>query len=304
MNLDALVAEGLVQRNVSLAPFTTYKLGGDAAYFAEVADLEGLRRIAQAAHADRVDVLPLGRGSNLVVSDRGFHGLAVRQVGIFLDIEMAPDGTVRAGAGVPLPRLARESVKAGRGGLEWCVGIPGSVGGAVKMNAGGHGSDTAQWLMAARILDAGRDTVIERANEELGFRYRKSRVAPHEIVVDATFATEPRATEEGNELLREITAWRREHQPGGTFNAGSVFKNPEHDSAGRIIDELGLKGFRHGGAAVSDKHANFFVAEDDATAQDVYELVTTVRAKVEAASGVELEPEITFVGDFSVGDRL
>jgi UDP-N-acetylmuramate dehydrogenase len=245
-----------------------------------------------------VPVAVLGRGSNLVVSSRGFAGLVVRPSGSFASWAIGEDGTVAAGAAVPLPLLARRTAEAGRGGLEFYAGIPGSVGGAVCMNAGCHGSDTAEWLIVARVADVATGVIGERTPADLEMSYRHSAIGPREVVLGAVFRTvvRPRAEAEGR--IREVTRWRREHQPGGTLNAGSVFKNPPGDSAGRIIDSLGLKGHRIGGAAVSERHANFFEADRDASPEDVRRLVTEVRARVRDATGIVLEPEIRFLGEF------
>ena len=290
-----------VSANVSLAGLTTYRFGGPARYYAEVAGDESLARVL-AARLEGGDppmpLLVLGRGSNVVVSDAGFDGLVVRMAGRFAEIDLDTAGKVIAGAAVALPTLARRSVKAGRGGLEWCVGIPGSVGGAVRMNAGGHGSDTAQWLTAADVLHARSLVAREVAAADLDLGYRSSNLTSEDVVMRATYRTIDRDSAKGAQTLREITRWRREHQPGGTLNAGSVFKNPPGDTAGRIIDELGLKNLRVGGASVSPRHANFFEADRDATAQDVYDLVSTVRQEVEREAGVLLIPEIRFVGEF------
>ena len=291
--------EGILDHDVALGPLTTYRCGGTARFYAEVPDIDTLRRllVARSAAGD-LPLLVLGRGSNVVVSDSGFPGLVVRLVGSFLAIDIADDGTVTAGGAVPLARLARETVKRSRGGLEWCLGIPGSVGGAVRMNAGGHGSETAAWLLDAEILDAGTLELAQYEIGDLDLSYRHSALLDTDIVVQARYHTIAQRVEQGERLLREITRWRRRHQPGGTRNAGSVFKNPPGDSAGRIIDAAGLKGFRVGGAAVSTRHANFFVADQTATAQDVYDLVWTVRRMVADATSVTLEPEIRFVGSF------
>jgi len=298
LGLDALVATGRCSRDVPIAGLTTYKFGGPAAYFSEPVDRDELFEVVSGAVGQGVEVYVVGRGSNLVVSDAGYDGLIVHPIGSFLEFEVDDYGDVDAGAAVPLPRLARETVRAGRGGLEWFVGIPGSVGGAVRMNAGGHGSETAEWLLTATVLDIGNGTTRMLTPGELDLSYRHSNLGVTDIVMSATFRTIEREPEVGNQILREVTQWRKRHQPGGTLNAGSVFKNPEGDSAGRIIDSLGLKGFRCGGAAVSERHANFFVAADDATAQDIYDLVGSVRRRVGEATGMWLEPEIRFVGRF------
>ena len=179
------------------------------------------------------------------------------------------------------------------------MGIPGSVGGAVRMNAGCHGSDTAEWLIAARIVSLGSGAITERSPADLGLSYRHSNLRDDDVVVVARFRTESITPEAGEQRLRDITRWRKETQPGGTLNAGSVFKNPPEDAAGRVIDAAGLKGFRIGGVEVSTRHANFFVADSGATAADIHTLVTEVQRRVVAAAGIALEPELRFLGDFS-----
>jgi UDP-N-acetylmuramate dehydrogenase len=195
-----------------------------------------------------------------------------------------------------LPVLARRAAAAGRGGLEFFVGIPGSVGGAVRMNAGGHGRETAEVLLRARLVDlAGGGDEVERPASDLALGYRCSAVGPSQIVTGADFAVRDASPADCEAAVAEIVRWRREHQPGGA-NAGSVFRNPPGDAAGRIIDALGLKGFRVGGAVVSPKHANFFQADPGATADDVYRLVHAVRGRVREATGLDLEPELRMVG--------
>lgn len=300
MTLDDLVRRGALERNRTLAPLTTYKFGGPAAYYAEVSSERDLIEVLAARRDDPSDhaMLVLGRGSNVVISDSGLEGLVVRLNGEFTTIDLASDGRVRAGGAVALPRLARTIARSGRGGLEFFVAVPGSVGGAVRMNAGCHGSDTAEWLLEATVVDP---TTCEATRYEvgvLGLGYRTSNLGAGHIVVEASFRTIDRPSHEIEERMRDITRWRKEHQPGGTLNAGSVFKNPHAMAAGKLIDDLGLKGFAVGGASVSERHANFFVANDSATAQDVYDLVHEVRRRVEVATGIFLEPEIQFVGSF------
>lgn len=284
-----------VRRDVPIGPLTTYKLGGPATFYVEVTDRAALQRVLGAWRGSGLPLLVLGRGSNLVVADQGLEALVVRLSGQFGEVHMEPDA-VRAGAGVRLPQLARAAVGAGRLGLEFYVGIPGSVGGAVRQNAGGHGRETRDVLLSAVVLDARSGEVTTVPAAHLDLSYRHSSIAAHQVVLEASFAFEPGDPAAGERLIREITRWRREYQPGGTLNAGSVFKNPPGDSAGRIIDSLGLKGMRVGDVAVSEKHANFFVAGPDATAADLHSLVERVREIVAARTGILLEVEIQFEG--------
>lgn len=284
-----------VETDIPVGPLTTYKLGGPASFYAEVADRHQLDGVLEAWRGSGLPLLVLGRGSNLVVADEGIDALVLRLAGEFAKVEMQPEA-VRAGAGVRLPQLARAAVSEGRLGLEFYVGIPGSVGGAVRQNAGGHGRETRDVLVDATVLDATRGMVDVRRVDDLDLSYRHSSVGSSDVVIEARFEFEPGDPAQGETLMREITRWRKEHQPGGTYNAGSVFKNPPGDSAGRIIDSLGLKGTRVGDVAVSEKHANFFVAGPAATASDLYRLVFEVQRLVAARTGVQLEPEIQFEG--------
>lgn len=294
----SMVLRGAIAEDVDLASLTTYKFGGPTRFFCEAEDEATLLEAAASAQEDGVRVLILGRGSNLVISDGGFDGLVVRLGGGLGGIEVDQSGEVVAGAAAALPAVARRAAESGRGGLEFFVGIPGSVGGAVRMNAGCHGSETRDHLITARVVDLRTGTADERTPDRLGLGYRHSDLIDSEVVIAARFATTTVESVVGFEKMRQITRWRRIHQPGGTFNAGSVFKNPEGDAAGRLIDAAGLKGFRMGGASVSERHANFFVADETARAQDVYDLVWAVRRRVGESFGTWLVPELRFVGEF------
>lgn len=293
-----LERSGRLREAVPLAPYTSYKVGGPARYLVEVDEEQDVVWAARLAAEEGLPVLPLGRGSNLVVSDRGFAGIVVRPGRGLAHRSIEADGLVRAGAGVPTPVLAREAARAGRSGLEFFTGFPGSVGGAIRMNAGCHGSDTASRLVSAQIVGLDDGSITERTVGELDMRYRYSNLTDRDFVVAGVFRTERSSPQEAEAEIRRITRWRRRHQPGGTLNAGSVFKNPPGDAAGRIIDRLGLKGMRIGGAVVSERHANFFVAEPGASAADVFALVDRVRRVVLEETGIDLEPEVRFVGEF------
>lgn len=283
---------------VPIGPLTTYKLGGAARWYTETATAEELASAAAYAVAEDLPLFVLGRGSNVLVADAGFDGVVVRLVGD-LALASTTGGVVTAGGGMPLPRLARFASSEGLGGLEFFVGIPGSVGGAVRMNAGGHGADTASVLVDATVLTVGEPGPRVVPVADLGLGYRTSNLGAHDIVVSARFAVVARPRSDIEAEMREITRWRKEHQPGGTLNAGSIFKNPADDAAGRIIDAQGLKGYRRGAVSVSTLHANFVVAEPGATAQQVWDLVWDVRRKVGEATGTWLEPEVRFVGAFA-----
>lgn len=282
------------RRNVPLGPLTTYRVGGSAALFLEVRDTTDLAVAAEAVQAAAVPVLVVGKGSNLLVADRGFRGLALVLGDAFGAIEIE-DTTVRAGGAVALPVLARRTAAAALTGFEWAVGVPGSLGGAVRMNAGGHGSDMSACVRSADVFDLfeGRRLTLLLADLEYG--YRHSSIEPTQVVLGAELALEPGDREASEAQIAEIVRWRRDNQPGGQ-NAGSVFTNPPGDSAGRLVDACGLKGFRMGSAHVSAKHANFIQADDGGSADDVLALVVEVQRRVEEQMGVRLEPELRLVG--------
>lgn len=291
----AAAVPGRVERDVEFAALGTYRLGGPIAVLVRVGSEPELLAVADVVRRVRPPLLVLGRGSNLVVADGGFAGLGIVGVEEFEAIGVGAD-TVTAGAACPLPVLARRTAAAGRAGLEFFVGIPGSVGGAVHMNAGGHGRETADVLRRAWVLDLfGTGEVEARSAAELAFGYRHSGLSHSEMVLRAEFAVTEDDPQQCAARIDEIVRWRREHQPGGQ-NAGSVFRNPPGDHAGRLVEAAGCKGYRVGGVRVSEKHANFFQAEPGATADDVAVLVGDVAARVEAATGVRLQPEIRFVG--------
>jgi UDP-N-acetylmuramate dehydrogenase len=287
---------GRVRRDAPSAELTTYRCGGPLALLVRADDEADLAVVAEVLRASDVPVLVVGRGSNLLVSDEGFRGVAITLAGTLERLDIDPvTARVRAGGAVPLPVLARRAAAVGVGGLEFFVGIPGSVGGAVRMNAGGHGADTDEVIVTARVVDLGDGSTRDMSRAELGLGYRHSALAPLAVVVGAEFAGRDDDPAACNERVDEIVRWRREHQPGGQ-NAGSVFTNPPGDAAGRLIEAAGCKGVRVGGAVVSEKHANFFVAEPGASAADVYSLVELVQQRVEASTGIHLEPELRCVG--------
>ncbi len=289
------ISPGIVVEHVALGPLTTYKSGGPARFFAEPSTQDQLTEIADFVARTGVEILVIGRGSNLLVSDRGFDGLVVHIARGFNQISY--DGTeVDAGAGAPLPLLARGSVAAGIAGLEFFVGVPGSVGGAVRQNAGCFGTETMDRLVTAHLFDLTTGKFFDASPASLEMSYRHSCVKPHWIVVSAVFRGTGHDVSGSQDLLREITRWRKDNQPGGTLNAGSVFKNPEGTSAGFLIERAGLKGHAIGDVAVSSKHANFFVAGQGAGSSDIRRLIFEVRDLVQAREGVLLEPEIQMVG--------
>lgn len=284
------------RRHAPLGALTTYRVGGAAAVSVVADDVDDLRAVGRAAQVSGLPVLVVGRGSNLLVADRGFPGITVWLGALGEGIEF--DGTeVVAGGGELLPVLARRTAAAGLTGFEWAVGVPGSVGGAVRMNAGGHGADMASVLVGVRVFDlrSGGDEV--KAAADLGLRFRGSALGDHQVVISARLrlASGDRVTAERQ--IAEIVRWRREHQPGGQ-NAGSVFVNPVPGqvAAAELIDAAGLRGLRIGTAEVSRKHANFVQADEGGRAADVLAVIEEVRARVAEAFGILLRTEVRLVG--------
>lgn len=291
-----LVRAGLARPDEPLAAHTTYKLGGPVAYYVVADRMDDLRRVAAALAAEPLPVLVVGRGSNLLVADEGFPGVVVTLGQAFSWVSVDETGMAASGGSTPLPRLARVTAEQGRGGLEWCVGVPGSVGGGVRQNAGCFGAEIVDSLEDADVIDVRTGTARRRSADSLDLAYRHSNIAATEVVVAARFRTHPVDPEAAKEEMKRITRWRRDHQPGGTLNAGSVFKNPPSEPAGAIIDRLGLKGHSVGRVRVSERHANFIEADAGASARDVARLIESVRHLVAERAGVELEPEIQLVG--------
>jgi UDP-N-acetylmuramate dehydrogenase len=300
----AAVLGDRAKRDVPLGPFTTYGVGGPAALLLEHCGPDDLALAREAVAASGVPVLIVGRGSNLLVSDSGFPGLALTLgedfAAIHRDDTEPPEGMaplVRAGGGLSLPVLARRTAALGLRGLEWAVGVPGTVGGGVRMNAGGHGSDIAASLTRAWLFDlagaGGGGVEVTAGDLQLG--YRRSAVGPTQVVVAAEFALTPGDRGEAEAEIAAVVKWRREHQPGGS-NAGSVFANPPGDSAGRLIEAAGLRGHRRASAFVSPKHANFFQVDAGGSADDVRALIEEVRNTVRDRFGIDLTLENRLVG--------
>lgn len=281
--------------DVPMGALTTYRVGGRAAAMVVVDDHETLSAVAAAVAGTGIPVITLGRGSNMLVADRGFDGLVVHMAGDYAAINVIDETIVIAGAAAKLPVVARTTVGYGLTGFEWAVGVPGSIGGAVRMNAGGHGADMRDALLDADIVDfaAGERRIVPA--EELQLSYRHSALRTDELVVGCRLSLSPGDERKGKAEMAEIVQWRRDNQPGGQ-NAGSVFTNPDGDSAGRLIDTAGGKGLRVGSAEVSEKHANFIQADEGGSAADVLQVMIEVRTLVEYAHGVVLQPETHLVG--------
>ena len=301
-----------VRLDVPIANLTTYRVGGNAALQFHVESLADLWHVSMVLTQCEIPVTVIGRGSNVLVSDRGFSGLLLT-LGEFANEVSMPttkgepgeSTLVRFGGGVALPVASRQSVAHGLTGFEWAVGVPGSIGGAVRMNAGGHGSDMASNLSAVRLFHLRKGIDCQVQALDLGLRFRGSALTDDHIVLSAELHLEwAKSTEDGEARIAEIVRWRRENQPGGQ-NAGSVFVNPDPGkvSAGALIDQLGLRGLRVGTACISEKHANFIQADENGQALDVVRLMAEVKKRVREAHGYELRSEIRLLGFGLTGDE-
>lgn len=298
MSLDELINVGgaRVQEHAPFGSRTTYRVGGTVRALVTLASPADLDELGPAILESGLATFVLGKGSNVLVADGEHDVVGVHLVGAFAELRTRHEGdvvVVDAGAAMGLPSAARRLAKAGAVGFEWAVGVPGSFGGAAVMNAGGHGSDMNESLVSVTVW---HDGVTKTWSKELlEYDYRTSSLRRDDVVTYVRLHLRTGDAEAAQERIREIVRWRREHQPGGA-NAGSAFRNPAGDFAGRLIEAAGCKGLRIGTAVVSEKHANFIIADADGRANDVYELLTTVQAAVRETSGVELVSEHRFLG--------
>lgn len=301
--IDAALDElgDLASADQPLAPLTTYKVGGSAAIFSSPTGVDQLAQVSRVATRHGLDLMVIGRGSNLLVADTGFAGVVISLAAMpaKFEIRRGDNGSVEVDVdgAAALPVVSRRLAAAGVSGFEWAVGVPGSIGGAVRMNAGGHGSDMSAVVAGIHLFDARSGHHGWVPAERLGFRFRGSDVADHHLVLEARLALHAGDRQAGEAQLSEIVRWRREHQPGGQ-NAGSVFVNPVPGqiAAAALVDRLGMRGLRIGGAAVSDKHANFIQADEGAAAADVRAVIDAVRSRVLERTGIALRGEIHLVG--------
>jgi UDP-N-acetylenolpyruvoylglucosamine reductase len=290
--------EGM-ERDYPLARLTTVRTGGAADWFARPVDETHL--VAALAWADAED-LPLGvigSGSNLLIADDGFHGLALKLDGELAGIEREGERVI-CGGGYRFPSAAAKTATWGLSGLEFGVNIPGTAGGAVRMNANAYGGQLARVLESVDVCTAAGTE--RREPEELGFEYRRSNLRPNEVVARACFQLQPADPEEIRATLAGMRERRREAQPSGIKTFGSTFKNPEDEraegrSAGQLLEAAGCRGLRQGGARFSEKHANFVENDRDATTADVLALMAAGRRRVFDRFGVELEPEVQILGE-------
>lgn len=293
---DAIEAKvrGEILADEPLSLHTSLRVGGAADLLAAPADLDDLRELLAILAETGTAYLMIGGGCNLLVRDGGFRGVAI-SLRNFRRLEELPGNRVCAGAGVNNGALVRFAEERRLAGLEFLIGIPGTLGGALRMNAGAHGEAILDRLATLTTLCGGELRTRER--EELTFGYRHLELAPGEIIVEAAFQLDAGNPAEIEERIERFLAHRRNAQRVTHPNAGSFFKNPEGHQAWRLIDEAGLRGERVGGAQVSEVHANFLVKRGGATARDFIELAALVKEKVRENSGILLEEEVRIVGE-------
>jgi UDP-N-acetylmuramate dehydrogenase len=312
---------GRLGRGVQLAPLTTFRIGGPAALFLRAETAADLAALAAALDGAELPLLIVGRGSNLLVGDLGWPGLVLQLGDGFRGIERGPAGdggaALDAGAATPMPALASRSAALGLGGISFAVAIPGTVGGGVRMNAGAHGTEVGDRLvwaeatalhpeaagglgdLAGAAVVPGRPVRLPAAR--LGLSYRRSALPPGVVVTRARFALRPAPAAEVRAEIDEARRWRRDHQPVNQPNCGSVFANPDGTAAGRVVEQLGMKGEGAGGARFSDVHANFIVAGPGARPAEVLALIRRAQRRAREELGIELRTEVQIVGDFAAG---
>lgn len=294
--LSALLPAGCARENVVLAPYTTMRTGGPAALFAEPRNAQQLARVHQWAQEKGLPLLILGNGSNLLIADSGFDGLVIHLGRALSEVSVFAN-TLTAQAGASLAAAARAAVQASLTGLEFAAGIPGSIGGAVCMNAGAYGGEIAQVIVSARVLTP--EGVRTVSKEELTLGYRSSAVMQSGwVVLEATFELTPGNPDQIKATMADLAARRREKQPLQYPSCGSFFKRPVGYYAGALIEQAGLKGYRVGDAQVSEMHAGFVINRGHATSSEIYRLMQDVQRRVQAQFGVALEPEVRLIGHF------
>ncbi|MCX7832278.1 MAG: UDP-N-acetylmuramate dehydrogenase [Actinobacteria bacterium] len=286
-----------IERKVPLSQFTSFKVGGPADYFAQVGNLSELKQAVAFSNEHYLDIFVLGKGTNLLVSDKGFRGLVLKLSKEFARI-VIEENTLVAGGGAQLVRTASLAFSRSLSGLEWAAGIPGTVGGAVKMNAGAHGFSISDIISTITVFDSDSLSLEKLRKEEVEFGYRFSSISNKKIILEAAFKLVESVQEEIKKKMESYFAERKRTQPLQQRTAGSVFKNPKGDFAGRLIEAAGLKGYKLGGAMVSEIHANFIVNVGSATAQEIYNLMRKIQHEVYSKFKVMLEPEIILLGEF------
>lgn len=305
------------KKNVNLAPCTTFKIGGPAAYFYEASNLEQIIWAVNSAREKKLPIFILGGGSNLLISDSGFQGLVIKIQNSELNVKVLDSGIeIFCEAGIPLSRLVVEAMKIGAVGLEWAMGIPGTVGGAICGNAGAYGHSTGESLLEVKVLELGTGQVKTISKDDCQFAYRESKFKSSKvIIISAIFQLSKGNLKSSQEAIKEIALVRKNKIPGQP-SAGSVFKNIEINKetlalldiipkeaikgtkipAGYLIEQCGLKGKIVGGAQISEQHANFIVNINNAKAIDVVQLINMIKERILDKFKINLEEEIRYLG--------
>ena len=285
----------VIRRDEPMAKHTTLRVGGPADFYVEPANEADLAAILKFCGERRMNFFILGRGSNLIVRDGGFRGVVIcLQTLEFSRVEI--DGTrIRAGAGAKQKNVAVEAKRAGLSGVEFLEGIPGSIGGALRMNAGAMGGETFNAVESVRVMDFSGN-ICELSPKQMSVRYRSCATLKNHIALGAVFRCTPAPREEIEARMKIYSEKRWSSQPAAP-SAGCMFKNPAAIPAGKLIDELGLKGTKIGGARVSLEHGNFLVNDGNATAKDVLNLIEYLRKKAKSERGIELSPEVEILGE-------
>lgn len=293
--ISKIVKEENILRDELLSKHTTFKIGGCADFFVKPASENEVAMLIKELSANDIDFYIMGNGSNILASDEGYRGVIVYIGENLSDIELLDESTIKAGAGAMLAKVARVALDNSLAGMEFASGIPGSVGGAVVMNAGAYGGEIKDIIVKAKVCDKS-GKIFEIENDELDLSYRHSIISEEGyVVLGAIFTLKRGNKEEILELMNDLNSKRREKQPLEYPSAGSTFKRPEGYFAGKLIMDAGLRGYKVGGAMVSEKHCGFVVNAGDATANDVKKLMDDVSEKVFEQFGVELEPEVKFL---------
>ena len=282
--------EEIVETDYPLAKRTWYGLGGAADYFIAPKTVKQLKEVVRRCANNNIRIYVMGFGSNLLISDEGLRGAVIKlEAEQFSQIEF--DGEeVTAWAGAELSKLVLTCVEKGLSGIEALTGIPGSVGGAVKMNAGGNFGDFGSAVETVTLMDSDGN-VFEKSKPELVFDYRRTNITA-KFILSARLKLNESDSEQIMRTVKEIWIYKKNNQPLNTKNSGCIFRNPQGGSAGALIDRAGLKGLRIGGAVVSEKHANFIIAEKECTSSDVMRLIETIKEKVKEQFDVDLELEV------------
>jgi len=285
--------EEKIEKNINLAPLTTFKIGGPAKYFCRVKTEEDLIQAVKWAKKKKIPYFIIGGGSNLLISDKGFKGLVIK---LSMKQCQLTENNLLLGSSLMLSQMVRFSLKNNLTGLEWATGIPGTVGGAVRGNAGAFGQEISDSLLKATVLRGGK--IIELKNKEIKFAYRQSIFKKNkDIILNVVLGLKKGNKQENKKIVEDILQRRKKVHPFQP-SAGCVFKNPKPKGAGLLIDQCGLKGKQIGGAKISEKHANFIINTGQAKARDVKNLIELIKKQVKNKFNIELKEEIEYLGEF------